>query len=109
MQKIQSFNGRVYETQVVVPPGEPFELQFAAATPATLKIRALGLGVSALVEDCLSPASALVDGTAVFDAIEALGDSGVISNAVVRSELLTPITALRVTATGGPVTVEVVQ
>lgn len=106
---IQEWNGRVYETRVVIQPGEHVEVPFATSGHATLKIRALGAGVSAFVEDCTSPSTMLADGTAEFDPIETIGVAGVITNKCLREEILTPITALRITATGGPVTVEVLQ
>lgn len=85
-------------------------VQFAATNAATLKIRALGAGVSALVEDCTSPSAMLADGTADFDPIETIGVAGVITDECLRKEIVASLTALRITAIGaGPVTVEVVQ
>lgn len=108
MPKTQEFNGRVYETRVVVAAGTLSVFTFATAGPAMLRVQAKGSGVSALVEYSTSPSAMLADDTADFDPVPNLAN-GVIADGTYGDTILIPPTALRITATGGPVIVEILQ
>lgn len=108
--KIQEWNGRVHETRVELHPGpdtEQFVFKFTSAAPAMLRVRATGLA-TALVEYTTSPSAMLADGTADFDPVPKLPD-GVLSNGVYPDPIVAPLTAIRVTALQGLVTVEILQ
>lgn len=109
MSKNQSFNGRVYETLLEVAPGAPLIFKFATTAPATVVVHALGAGVSASVSVSASPSELVDMGTARFVPVRSMGTNGVIANASDFAEVVTPLTAVRVEATGGPVIVEVLQ
>lgn len=109
MSKNQSFNGRVYETLLEVAPGAPLIFKFATTAPASVFVHALGAGVSAAVSVSASPAEQLDIGTARFVPVRSMGTNGVITDAADYTEVVTPLSAVRVEAFGGPVIVEVLQ
>ncbi|PPE69497.1 hypothetical protein C1702_11175 [Caldimonas thermodepolymerans] len=77
--------------------------------PATLAVHAVGEGVSAFVELTISPPSRLEDGTARWVPAAGFGEEGVISGSAVLDIVPSNITAVRVTAEGGNVIVEMLQ
>lgn len=104
----QQFNGLLYETCWTLQPGEQKTFRFASAADASLFVHATGAGVSALVEMTGSPLAELDAGTERY-VTAAIGAAGVVSNASAKTEIPARLNGVRVTATGGPVVVEILQ
>lgn len=109
MDKYQEFNGRLYETRLTVPAGASRVIEFATTDAASLIVHAIGVGVSATVSLTASPKDELTAGTARFLLAKTMGTDGVITNGSDYSEIVTPLTAIKVEAAGGDVIVEVLQ
>ncbi len=105
----QRYNGRVHETAWTIAAGESKTFGFSTEDEATVVVHAIGAGVSAAVSFSCSPAADIAAGTGRFVVAKNIGANGVVSNASDYAEILTPINALKVEATGGDVIVEVLQ
>lgn len=111
MNQIAAYNGRAYETRVVIPAGDTFVFEDFVSGPFTVSVHALGVGTSALVEASTSPSATLDTPGAIYwpaPWANALG-TGVIANASASVDSLSPVSALRVSAVGGDVVLEVLQ
>lgn len=107
---IAEHSGAFYETRISVPAGESRTFSDFVNRPATVSVHAVGEGVSALVEASNSPARfKATPADLLFYPAAFAGEGGVVSNAAVATDLLSPLTALRVTAAGGAVVIEVKQ
>lgn len=104
-----TYNGRTYSVESTVPAGASKIIVPPGAGAATLAIHALGSSVSALIELSNSPAARLADGTARWVPARGFGDEGVLANSAALDIVPSSITAVRVTATGGVVVVELQQ
>lgn len=106
---ISKFDGRVWRTTATALPGHPAVLTLAQAGAGTLAVHAAGVGVSAAVDLTLSPTADVAAGLAMWVRAAGLGDTGVVVNDAVIDAIPSSITAVRVTADGGEVAVEIQQ
>lgn len=110
MPQSTNFNGSVWEIQDtaldVMQGGAPAVLVFPALGPSTVAVYPAP-GSSALVEFTTSGQVAVKAGTARWN-LSSMGTDGVV-NAATTTDIPSPLTALRVTASGGNCTVEVLQ
>lgn len=99
--------GRVSLTERTIADGETFTFDaFASAGPATLAVHPAA-GATATVAYTASSPARIAAGTARWIPA-AIGEDGVVSEPT-AIETITPLTGLRITATGGEVAVEIVQ
>lgn len=106
---ISKFDGRVWRTTATALPGQLAVLTLAQAGSGTLAVHAAGVGVSATVDLTLSPPADVAAGIAMWVRAAGLGEAGVVENEAVIDSIPSSITAVRVTAAGGAVAVEVQQ
>lgn len=106
---ISKFDGRVWRTTATALPGQPAVLTLAQAGAGTVAVHAAGVGVSATVDLTLSTAADVAAGLAMWVRAAGLGEAGVVENDAVIDAIPSSITAVRVTAFGGEVPVEVQQ
>lgn len=99
----------VYEHQKTLADGETETIVLPQAGTATLAVYALGAGVSATVSLSTSPAAAVKAGTALWHPAPGFGVAGVVTNASAMQPIDGPLTAVRVVAAAGAVTVEFQQ
>lgn len=98
-----NFNGRVWEADETVPSGESRVFQLPLASPASVAVHPAE-GATATVEMTLSPLAKVEAGTARW-LPTSIGATSVADS----TDIPSPVTALRVTAAGGAVAVEVQQ
>lgn len=103
------FTGRVWEHTETVPAGESRNIYPPRCGLATLAIYAEGEGVSATVSLSTSTRAQLAAETARFQLALGVGIDGVVTNGRDMQPIDAPVSAVKVAATGGPVTVEFVQ
>jgi hypothetical protein len=101
-----TYNGRTYAASATVPAGQSRVVKPPLGGLATLAVYAIGAGVSALIEVSNSPDGG---GELRWTPALGLGDAGTLSNASVVDVIPSSISAVRVTAAGGDVIVEVQQ
>ncbi|MNU44053.1 hypothetical protein D3C71_328570 [compost metagenome] len=104
-----NYNGRTYSCEVDVQPSTSRVIRPLVAGPATLAVHANGDGVSAFVELTISSDARLASGTARWVPADGFGESGTVSGSAVLDIVPSNVTAVRVSATGGVVAVEVLQ
>lgn len=103
------YTGRVWEHAETVPAGESRTLYPPRHGVSTLGVYAEGEGVSAAVYLSTSTRAQHIAGTARFVPALGIGADGVINDGSDMQPIEAPVSAIKVTATGGPVHVEFVQ
>lgn len=101
-----ALRGGCYETRLTAPAGETVLFQdFQPGRPATISVHAVGPDASAYVEASNSPRETFAPGVAPEDAAlfydaPFAGPGGTVTDGVAVAELPSPLSAIRVTATG---------
>lgn len=100
-------NGAAHETRRTVAAGATLVHICASAAPCTVAVHPAE-GASAFVELSCSPRVAIADGAGLYFPAAGLGENGTVT-ASAGAPVPTPVNAVRVTATGGDVIVEILQ